>query len=152
MTQSERPGGWVPAFEGQRPPFQPGHTLSTRHGAYSPRVHDAVQAEVVAEVEAADPSWLQHVDTWAVEAWSYAEARCRLLRRVVSEQGTFTDKGTETTAAEQLRHWEKRAAEGRSKLGFDPTSRAKLGRDTASAAADLAQVRAAGRAAMEEQA
>lgn len=29
------PTEWVPAFEGQRPPFEPGHALSTRHGAYA---------------------------------------------------------------------------------------------------------------------
>ena len=28
-------GRWAPAFAGQRPPFEPGHALSTRHGAYA---------------------------------------------------------------------------------------------------------------------
>ena len=28
-------GAWTPAFEGQRPPFEPGHNLSVTHGSYS---------------------------------------------------------------------------------------------------------------------
>jgi hypothetical protein len=36
------------------PPFEPGHTLSTRHGAYSPRRVEPLAAELV-ELALADP-------------------------------------------------------------------------------------------------
>jgi hypothetical protein len=38
---------WVPAFPGQRPPFQPGHRLSLRHGSFSPRTVDPIAVELV---------------------------------------------------------------------------------------------------------
>lgn len=31
-------GSWVPEFPGQRPPIQPGHLASVRHGAFSQRL------------------------------------------------------------------------------------------------------------------
>lgn len=124
-------------------PFRPGHELSLKHGAWSPRYVDPLAAEMVAATLAAPGC--QYLDTprWsaAVWAWARAEARCELLGRWVDEHGGgVNDDGSVAGALNALRLWEVRAANCRSRLGLDPLSAARLGRDVTASAVDMAKL------------
>ena len=156
MTADEA-GGWQPAFPGQRPPFRPGHEASLRSGARSPRKVGPLAAEIEHEARAAawwpdylrDPSFAPEI-----QAWAWAEAQVRLLRAYVGDLDLtdgLTDTSTEVSdethakgrshrvttgrrtqaAYTQLSAAESRAARYRSRLGLEPTARAKLQRDLA---------------------
>jgi hypothetical protein len=76
-------GSWVPEFPGQRPPFQPGHLASVRHGAFSRRLTGPLAEQIAAEQLARPdcPLWLREPSyASAVLAWAYAEAECVRLR------------------------------------------------------------------------
>jgi hypothetical protein len=68
-------------------PFQPGHTLSLRHGAYSPRVVEPLARRLLGEFAEAKPVWIEQVDTAALTAWARAEARCEVLRTGATSTG-----------------------------------------------------------------
>lgn len=66
VNSKSDPTEWVPAFEGQRPPFQPGHTLGAKpgnelhfkHGAESERHIAPIAAQIVKDLRA-QCDWLQ---------------------------------------------------------------------------------------------
>lgn len=149
--------GWTPAFPGQRPPFERGHTASVVHGAFSKRVTGPLAEQIAADLLASEdtPAHL-HEPLFAasVMAWAQAEAVCQQLRAFVGgqdledsmaelateEQDEVRDRsGTRRTstarrvasALDQLRKWESLAASQRARLGLDPASAAKVGRDVA---------------------
>lgn len=129
-----------PARKYSWPPFEPGHTLSLRHGAYSPRKVDPLAEELAEKAREAalylsDPGY-----SAAVWAWARAEARVQLLTEWVDEHGLLDAEGRPRAAADLLIRCERLAAEGRARLGLDPLSRARLGRDVTAARLDLAQV------------
>ncbi|WP_142026825.1 P27 family phage terminase small subunit [Blastococcus colisei] len=139
---------WTPAFPGQRPPFQPGHDLSTRHGAYSPRRVDPLATELVALVDA-DPAvaWLTAADRPALWAWARAEAQVQLLTEYLERAGEAAadgvgdlDNDAVKSAYLLLHRAEARALSGRARLGLDPLSRARLGRDVAATQVDMARL------------
>lgn len=78
---------WVPAFKGQRPPFQPGNTLGAtegnllalRHGANSPRRIDPIAQQLLAELHQ-DPN-LDYIraQPFKARAWDWARAEARHL-------------------------------------------------------------------------
>ena len=147
------PEGWVPSFPGQRPPFQPGHELSIHHGAYTPRRVDPLATELV-ERMLADPDvgYLGSASNRpALWAWARAEAQVQLLTEYLANRagddgiGDLTDARTKA-AFELLHRAESRAESGRTRLGLDPLSRARLGKDVAqgrqaAAAAELTRMR-----------
>ncbi|MEQ4715832.1 hypothetical protein [Nonomuraea sp. B19D2] len=143
---SEHGRVWVPAFPGQRPPFQPGHELSMRHGAYSPRRVDPLAVELVEGVLADDAvSFLrQPAYRSALWAWGRAEARVQLLAEHLSDHEAGGCRSCPDCVRwdEQLRKWESAAASQRARLGLDPLSRARLGRDVAAASVDVARLMA----------
>lgn len=122
-------------------PLQPGHTLTLRHGAYSPRKVDPLARELVEQVAgdldylAADPSYRP-----ALWAWARAEARVQLLSEYIDEHGPLEADGTPRPALDALHRFERLASEARARLGLDPLSRARLGRDVTSAQFDLAKL------------
>jgi hypothetical protein len=71
------------AGRGPGKPFEPGHQLSVRHGAYSDRMR-APLAEQLASDLLADPEAPEYLRQprwrYAVRAWSYAEADLLLLQ------------------------------------------------------------------------
>lgn len=101
---------WVPQFEGQRPPFQPGNQyrftpghpyrfsegnehrvgegneLATRHGAYSPRRVDPLATSLVEQLLADDVAYLRAAK-WgpAVWGWARCEARVQLVTEYLIE-------------------------------------------------------------------
>ncbi|MDX3099697.1 hypothetical protein [Nonomuraea angiospora] len=141
---TEQTDEWTPAFRGQRPPFRPGHTLSTTHAAYSPRKVDPLAAELVDQA-LADPEipYLRAPSYRpALWAWGRAEARVQLLADHLAAHEQDGCKGCDKCVRwdEQLRKWESAAAGHRGRLGLDPASRARLGKDIASAQVDIARL------------
>lgn len=138
--------GWTPEFAGQRPPFQPGHALSLRHGAFSPRHVNPLAREIVEEL-LADPA-VAYVAAprfrAAVWSWARAEARVQLLERWVEnhDDGGVDEDGSVSPVLTALRLWHVRAANQLSKLGLDPMSAARLGRDVAAGEVDMARLMA----------
>jgi hypothetical protein len=130
-------------------PFTPGHTKSMQHGAYSPRKVDPLAAELV-ELVASDLEWVTDADRPAVWAWARAEAQAQLLGEYLAKAGEESGDGVGDLDADRvkaayalLHKAETRAASGRSALGLDPLSRARLGRDVAQGQASAAQAMAA---------
>lgn len=141
---------WTPAFEGQRPPFepgnpyrvQPGNTLAVTHGAFSQRMVAPV-AQALADAVLADPTiaYLQQPSYRpALLAWAAAEARVIIIEQWVDgmpiESAAESERG-QTSPLELLRKWEATASTHRARLGLDPLSRARLGRDVAAAQVDV---------------
>lgn len=114
-----------------RKPFGPGNEVAVKHGAYSLKAVAPLAQAILTEVTAGAPSWLESVDASALTAWAEAEARCDVLRVWTNEHGLLDEKGRATGAADLLLRCERTAMALRGRLGFDPLSRAALGRDTA---------------------
>lgn len=152
-------GEWVPSFEGQRPPFQPGNpdrfemgnTAAVQHGAYSERIL-APLAESIVEHTLRDPSlaYLREPRYRAtVNAWGRAEGKCVLFEEQLERlPDDLADKRVET-AHRELHRAETRAATLRSQLGLTPLSRARLGRDVAATQVDMARLLSEAREAQE---
>ena len=124
---------------GERPPFKPGNVDGLRHGSYSPRIVDPLAHELVERVLAevaylAEPSYAT-----AVWAWARAEARIALLVEYVEREGVLDRKGNPRPALAALTEQERLATLHRQRLGLDPLSRARLGRDVTAARLDLAR-------------
>mgnify|MGYP001544798445 CR=1 FL=1 len=111
--------------------FEPGNVASLRHGALSARVVGDDVAALLAELRESGALWLEGVDAVARGAWAYAVVTCGRLRAWIDEQGDFDAKGEPRHAHKLLLSWERRLDRAQSALGFDPLSRARLGRDTA---------------------
>jgi hypothetical protein len=136
---------WTPEFHSQRRPFWPGNDLAEQHGAYSPKRVDPLAAELVAQVleQAAKPgsrtAYLLDVSYRpALWAWGQAEAR------VTCFAGKLLEHGDECPGCKRcdawdlaMRRWQATATTHRQRLGLDPLSRAKLGKDISSAAGSV---------------
>lgn len=122
---------------------EPGNTIALKHGAWSPRKVEPLAAELVEQV-ALNASWLRDYDRPAVWAWARTEARVQLLSEWLADRGgDLDDEGAVRPAAALLDRLEARAESLRARLGFDPLSRARLGRDTVASELDLARLWAA---------
>ncbi|WP_059387263.1 hypothetical protein, partial [Arthrobacter sp. Hiyo1] len=130
--------GWVPEFEGQRPPFAEGNELAVKHGAKSPRKVDPIAQALVSELLAdASLDYLRAPRyAAAVQAWAKAEAKSALITEWVDSmpiEMAAESKQGQTSPLELLRKWETTAQNHRSRLGLDPLSAARLGKDVAQA-------------------
>lgn len=113
------------------PPFESGNLAAFKHGAYSPRFVDPLAGEIVAEI-AQDIDWWRGCDQLAVRALARVEAQAVLLY-------TRLHEGDESVSVQWLKT-EARAESMRARLGLDPQSRFRMGRDVAAANVDLATV------------
>lgn len=136
-------GSWVPAFPGQRPPFELGHTLTVKHGAYSARLIRAEADALRAELAMAHAPWLAELDGVEVDRWLHAEAVCRVLSGWLEENGHIDGSGRPREASSLLLRWERLAADRRKSLGVTPMSRADMKTTAAVGAAAEQQARAA---------
>jgi hypothetical protein len=134
---------WTPEFEGQRPPFQPGNKLAVTHGAFSPARTDPIAHGFINEL-VADPATAylgQPRFSAALWHWASAQAKVQLLSEWVDgmeiQDAADSDKG-KTSALELLRKWIATAQTQAARLGLDPLSAARLGKDVASTQVDLA--------------
>lgn len=149
--EAEQGREWVPAFEGQRRPFEPGHELSVQHGAYSPRKVEPLARELV-DLVLADPDCSPaHAPRYrlALWAWARAEAQAQLLTEYLAKAGEAAGDGVGDLEQDRIRsaylllhRAEARATTQRTRLGLDPLSAARLGRDRGAGAADTARVMA----------
>lgn len=134
---------WQPDFPRQRPPFQHGNTLALTHGAFSAARTDPIANRYLAEI-AADPGldYLRqprfHAALWA---WASAQAKVELIQAWVDsqpiEQAADSARG-KTSSLELLRKWMATAQTAAARLGLDPLSAARLGKDIVAARVDLA--------------
>ena len=155
---SQQAAGWTPEFDGQRPPFRPGHEQSLVHGAHSERHVGPLAAQIAAEL-LADPDTPAHLHeslfASSLIAWARAEAICQLLWRYLEGQDDIAAAMTEVTTGieteeatnrkttrktagkrvasvlDTLRRYETLAGNLRGRLGLDPASAARIGRDLA---------------------
>jgi hypothetical protein len=152
MTGDVSSQSWVPAFEGQRPPFVPGNELAeVRHGAYSPRRVDPLARELV-DLVLEDPN-TGHAKAphhrLALWSWARAQAQVQLLTEYLADRAEEAGNGVGDLADERIRaaylllhRAEARAATWSARLGLDPLSQARMKRDTAAAGADMARIMA----------
>jgi hypothetical protein len=135
VTAPARGYGW--------PPFQAGNVAAQTHGSYSPRKVDPLAAEILAQTRQ-HVTWWRPADEASVWAWARTEARVQLLAEWLTERGgDLDDAGSVRPAADLLTKLEARAESMRSRLGLEPLSRARLGRDVAASSVDLARLWAA---------
>jgi hypothetical protein len=154
---TEAANDWAPEFDGQRPPFPPGHEMSLVHGARSERKVGPLAVQLAQDL-LTDPDVPPHIRepmfAAAVQAWARAEAVVRLLWQWLEERdvmagltaaATTTEEETQSggktnrksvtrtvaSVIDTLRRYEVHAANLRSKLGLDPASAARVGRDLA---------------------
>jgi hypothetical protein len=144
---------WPPFEKGNDigPRAEPGNQLALRHGAYSPRKVDPLAEQLVhgiLELVEESPERLGYLAAPefrpALWSWARTEARVQLLHEFLLDEGGDLDAdGITRPAAELLVRLEKAAESLRTRLGMDPLSRARLGRDTAAGSLDLARLMAA---------
>jgi hypothetical protein len=140
-----------PVHDRRHPPAEEGNELALKHGAYSPRRVEPLAAELVDRVRAmvaADEVRLGYLlepqFSAALWAWARCEARVQLLEEYLLDEsvdGLDLD-GEVVPAAMHLERLERRALKLRERLGLDPLSRARLGRDVVATAVDVARVMA----------
>lgn len=115
----------------RHPDFTVGNAMALRHGAHSRRVVDPLAAEIVAEAVEAVPDLDRPEYRAVVEAWAREEARCRLLTAWLDQHGLMDGEGHLRPAEQALHRAETRATNLRSRLGLDPLSAQRIGRDKA---------------------
>src|SRR5205085_725811 len=107
------------------PPFEPGHTITVKHGAKAERFVQPVADELAVWLAAVAPWTAQPAFRASVAAWSYSEAQATLLRSYVDAHGVLDDAGVPLPAVALLDRVETRAGRLRSELGLTPSSWAK---------------------------
>lgn len=136
--------------------FEPGNLAAKTHGAFSDRLVNPLAQQILAEV-APLVTWWVPADMPTAAAWARTEARVQLVSEWLGDHGgdlyaaqvpvgskgdTITVEGEVRSASLLLNRLEARAESLRSKLGLDPLSRARLGRDVAAGQVDLARLMA----------
>ncbi|PKW25408.1 hypothetical protein [Phycicoccus duodecadis] len=128
---------WSPAFPNQRPPFAPGNTMSLRHGVYSPRrIGERAQTVVDQLLEQAGVGYLAAPE-YRASVWRYAQrqARADLMHDRLLEHSESCEEVAGCETCESLerrwREFDTAAAKASERLGLDPLSRARLGKDVA---------------------
>jgi hypothetical protein len=112
------------------PPFEPGHTLSIRHGAFSERVISAAGLQIREALQARYPYLADDSFVEAIERYCRAEARAQLLHwhilTKVEEEGVDSVRPylwTEATRAEA------NAQKFGADCGLDAAGHARIARD-----------------------
>jgi hypothetical protein len=132
-------------------PFQPGHTLSLRHGAYSEGVLQPLADDLAHDLLERRPDLAAYPE--AISAWAFSETRAAVWRPLLDRRGLVdNDHNVRAEWLKELRADERRAAEERRNLGLDPASHARLMRERAEAtsrAIDLDSIGERGRRTIE---
>jgi hypothetical protein len=150
VSETPENPNWTPAFPGQRPPFQKGNLARLSHGGYvaalvNPRAREIASAlaETLPHYLTTDPAYAP-----ALEAYSVVLARIERVSAWLEQQAAdgipeIDGDGRVRGAMDLLLRLERQAADHRTRLGLDPLSRARLGRDVASQQESLAQAMSA---------
>lgn len=131
---------WTPAFPGQRPPFQPGHRLSVRSGAFGSRMSEPLAVELAEKLVERRPDLAGYPEE--LTALCRVEARVLLLDRWLCEHGLWDGKKLREGPLRHLATFERTAANLRRELGLSPAGEARVRRDQAAAAASVADIAA----------
>lgn len=153
----EIPEGWVPDFPGQRPPFMPGNQLALKHGAFSAARTDPIAQRFIDEIAADENTAYLAAPRFQAQLWTWATAAARVellsawIDDMTIESATFSGKG-QVSPLELLRKWITTTQTLSARMGLDPLSAARLGKDVAQgrqadAAGELTRLRAAHEAA-----
>jgi hypothetical protein len=143
------------------PPFEKGHTVSLRHGAWSPRLVNPLASELVEQLLAmtmlptygqrsgAQPCGRGHAARPASSLADY------LIDLVGSDRLGDLDDPKVSAAYRLLDRFEAQAVQQHGRLGLDPLSAAKLGKDVAlgrqaDAATELTRMREEHERALQE--
>jgi hypothetical protein len=121
-------------------------SISTRHGAGSPRKVDPLAAEIIEALLERRPDLAGYPE--ALHAWARSEARCLLLADWFAAHGLLDEKGKATADTSLLSSSERLAAQLRGELGLTPKGEAELAKSQSEAAqsvVDLDGLRARGR-------
>lgn len=149
MTESA--SEWVPAFDGQRPPFKPGNELRKTHGAYAMQISEPVE-EKVAAIRTMCPAY-SISDEYTIRLLAITLTRIERGQMALDEVDALADRNGSgalsaylgagvklDTLRSDVRSWVNSAGKLLDALGLSTTSRAKLHLDVALAqrAADQA--------------
>lgn len=120
-------GRWVPAFPGQRRPFEPGHELTVTHGAKAVVKLAPRADEIATDLRSIVPG-AGEPDEPTIRLLALVLARVEAANAWLDEHGLFRDgKGEPQPVLKALSTWENTAARLCDRLGLTPTSRAQLG-------------------------
>jgi hypothetical protein len=108
------------------PPFEPGHELSLKHGADSPRKVEPIATRLASELVDQAPWTAGAQYAASVHAWAWTEAQAVLLRHYLDEHGLIDGDGEPRPASARLDKVETRLIKLRSELGLTPQSMVKL--------------------------
>lgn len=142
-------GSWTPAFEGQRPPFEPGNQVALQHGVYSMRVRQEMYDQVLPRVEAQFPA----APRWWHESYSVACVAEEVLTAALLRLGVMRGDEPRAVLLKELRAQVRLKLELLREIGATPAAAAKVFRDAAAAQAavvDAEAVAERGRRAREE--
>ena len=120
---------WVPAFPGQRPPFQKGHTLTLKHGAHSPRNIDPRRDEIVASLREVMPHLNNEGYTPQLMRYGKTLAQLERLDEWLDDHGLIGKGGSVKPATKLRLDLDKLALGQATALGLTPASHAKVLRD-----------------------
>jgi hypothetical protein len=133
-------GRWLPAFEGQRPPFERRNSAATKHGAYSTLRVGPRAAELADEIREAmplrspaDEATLRLLALALARVEAASAALDRVDQNSASELSPYMIESAPQLGRlrEDLRSWLSTAAKLAASLGLTPVSRAKLGLNVA---------------------
>ncbi|MDT2010331.1 hypothetical protein FXW78_55090 [Rhodococcus opacus] len=132
-------------------PFKPNHVKSLKHGARSERIIAPLAAILANELLETNPHLQSAEFRPAVLEWARVQAQVETLEAWIAEHGIISpDDGKIQPAAEYLLKVRKHGANMSSRLGLDPLSRARLGRDVAATQVDIAELLTKQREAAEQ--
>jgi len=114
--------------------FEPGHYLSVKTGAHSPRIVGRLAADLACWLVEAFPDLAGDRYRLSVAALARAETLVALLVRRLDEVDVVDEHGdVRERLLRELRSAERRASEERKALGLDPVAHSKLVRERAEA-------------------
>ncbi len=152
MVESGRQsdGSWMPVFEGQRPPFEPGNQVAVTHGAYSTLSIGRRAVELAEEIRAVVPvrspadeptirllaQTLAQVERGiaALEQLAETVEGRPLVEFVVQDADNFARLRSD------VRGWVDSARRLANDLGLTPTSRARLGLNLAATRREMSVI------------
>lgn len=142
----------------RHPNFAEGNEVALKHGGYSAAVVTPRAREIASALAGTLPGYLTTDPAYApaVEAYSVVLARIERVSAWLEQQAgegipEIDADGRVRGAMDLLLRLERQAADHRARLGLDPLSRARLGRDVTQAQASITQVLAARQAEREQQ-
>ena len=108
------------------PAFEPGHTRTLHHGAYSPRSWRPLADRIAAELPDLAPWCSRSTYGPVVAAWARVEAQLQLVMAWLDDHGPLDSDGHPRPATALLARLESQAQSLRAELGLSPLALPKL--------------------------